>query len=324
MTNSIHRNTIRLFFGIAILCCSMNVFCQTKTTTEITENDRLSDTIVKKTEVWPKTIQVPEGFFMKELVYSRPDGYDLTLSYISKSENVKPRPAILFIHGGGWKEGNKAQFYRQGLYLAETYNIFPVFISYRLSDVAIFPAALIDCKTAVRWIRSVADQYKIDTSRIAVCGGSAGAHLASLTALTSGVEKYESGPYSEYSSSVSLAILFNGHYDMADQLKKHIQDNSMYLFFGGHPWEVPSVYGEASPILWVNKKTPPMLFLHGDKDHYPHEQSIEMAERLKYYGIDAEVEIYKDKEHAWFNKEPDCMITAKRMAEFIVKHFNIH
>jgi acetyl esterase/lipase len=82
---------------------------------------------------------------------------------------TSPRPAIVFIHGGSWKFGNKGQFRRQ----ADRLDIVGACIEYRLSGEAQFPAALQDAKCAVRWVRSVADRYQIDPKKIAVCGGSA-------------------------------------------------------------------------------------------------------------------------------------------------------
>jgi len=141
-------------------------------------------------------------------------------------------------------------------------------------------------------------------------------------ATTNGIYEYEgTGPYQSFCSDVHLAVLFNGHFDLNAQLKDHIQDKSMYDFFGGYPWEVPEVYGAASPFLRVSKETPPMLFLHGDNDYFPHIQSINMHERIRYYGVYSELEIYKGKKHAWFNFEPDNRITTKRIIRFIEKIF---
>jgi len=278
--------------------------------------------VVRKTELWPSGIELPAGVEMHELVYAHRKETDLDLTYFTRKDIKDRRPAILFIHGGAWTVGDKKQFYRQSVYLAQHYGLFAVCIKYRLSGIAKYPAALSDCKTAVRWIRSVAEEHRIDTNRIAVCGGSAGAHLAALTALTPDVRKFDGeGPYLEYPCRVHLAVLFNGHYDMTGQLVLHIQDGAMFDFFGAHPWERPDIYGEASPILWVNSKSPPMLLLHGDQDYYPHQQSVQMAERLKYFKVPAELEIYPGKPHAWFNREPDCAITTDRMAAFVAQHF---
>jgi pectinesterase len=289
-----------------------------------TRRDKEATELVKKTEVWPSDIQLPAGVEMHEHIEGNVRDSQLDVTYFTRSDTTELRPAMVFIHGGSWKMGDKKHFYRQSAYLAEKFNIFCVNVEYRLSGVAKFPSALEDCKCAIRWTRSVAEKFKIDTHRIGICGGSAGAHLSALVATTNGVNNYEgSGPYQKFSSAVHLSVLFNGHFDMADQLKDHIQDNDMYNFFGGHPWEIPEVYGAASPFLRISKDVPPMLFLHGDDDHYPHRQSVAMHERLKHYGVYSELEIYKNKRHAWFNFEPDNHITTLRIAQFIEKIFNL-
>lgn len=196
---------------------------------------------------------------------------------------------------------------------------------YRLSGEARFPAALQDAKCAVRWIRSVAEQYRIDPKRIAVCGGSAGGHLSAMMAVTGGVEEYEgNGGHADISSDVQLVILFNGEFDMWDLVEKQSLIDAMDAFFGGSPEEVPKRYDEASPIKRVTKNTPPMLFLHGGQDRcVSHEQALAMAKRLREAGVPAEAEIYKGKPHAWFNKDPDWRISIERLEPFLVKHFQL-
>jgi len=285
-------------------------------------NDKTASDLVKKTEVWPNEISPISGVECFEYIEENLDNCQLDVTYFTRTNTTKLRPAMIFIHGGSWKHGDKKQFYRQAAFLAEKFNVFGVCVEYRLSGVAKFPAALEDCKCAVRWTRSVADKFQIDTNRIGVCGGSAGAHLSALIATTNGLSKYEgSGPYQSFSSEVHLAVLFNGHFDLIDQLKDHIQDEDMFAFFGGYPWEIPCIYGAASPFLRVCKNTPPMLFLHGDKDWFPHRQSIAMHERLEHYGVYSELEIYQGKGHAWFNFEPDNQITTKRITKFIEEIF---
>ncbi len=289
-----------------------------------TKKDKKAEELVKKTEIWPSEIPLPEGVELHEHIEDNLNNCQLDVTYFTKTDTTELRPAMIFIHGGSWKHGDKKHFYRQSAHLAEKHNIFCVNVEYRLSGVAKFPAALTDSKCAIRWTRSVAEKFKIDTSRIGICGGSAGAHLSALVATTNGVEKYEgTGPYKEFSSAVHLAVLYNGHFDMADQLKDHIQDKDMYDFFGGHPWEIPDIYGAASPFLRISEKVPPMLFLHGDKDWYPHRQSVAMHERLQHYGVYSELEIYPGKGHAWFNLGEDNTITTLRMTQFIEKIFNL-
>lgn len=281
----------------------------------------------KRTEIWPRNFAPPAGVTrIKDVVYGSSGGRKLDLDIVlRKDPPEKPRPAIVFIHGGSWKGGDKNQFLRQAARLADRYDVFGACIFYRLSGEAQFPAALHDCKCAVRWVRSVADQYKIDVNRVAVCGGSAGGHLSSMMAVTNGIKNYEGdGGHAEFSSDVQLAILFNGEFDMFDLLEKGSLIDAMRQFFGGTPEEAPEVYKECSSILRVHEDCPPMLFLHGTKDTcVSHEQALAMVKRLTQLGVPAEAEIYEGKPHAWFNRDPDLSITVDRVERFLEKHFEL-
>ena len=292
-----------------------------------TSNADAAERESKRTEVWPHGFTPPAGVtVVRDVIYGTPGGRKLDLDIVMRKElPAKPRPAIVFIHGGSWKAGNKHQFRRQAARLAERYDIFGACIFYRLSGEAKFPAALQDCKCAVRWVRSVAEKYKIDPQRVAVCGGSAGGHLSSMMAVSNGVKKYEGdGGHDEFSSNVNLAILFNGEFDMQDLLDKGSLISAMEAFFGSTPQQVPEVYKEASSVLHVHKDCPPMLFLHGTEDRcVSHEQALAMVKRLRELGVPAEAEIYKGKPHAWFNREPDLSITVDRVERFLETHFHV-
>jgi acetyl esterase/lipase len=100
----------------------------------------------------------------------------------------RPYPLVLYIHGGAWREGTKAHP-RALRFLSEGYAVASV--EYRLSQEAIFPAQIHDCKAAVRWLRANAGDFGLDAGRIAAWGESAGAHLASLLGTSAGVAELE-------------------------------------------------------------------------------------------------------------------------------------
>ncbi len=124
------------------------------------------------------------------------------------------RPAIVFIHGGGWVGGSRtgwheliAPFAQQG-YVGMA-------IDYDLSPAVRFPSALQECKEAVRWLRAHASEYHVDPKRIAVAGGSAGGELAALVALTDGESQYEgTGAFQNFSSSMKAAVLYSSDLDL--------------------------------------------------------------------------------------------------------------
>lgn len=270
---------------------------------------------------YPKSIRVKYNF-----VYGVDNGRDLEADiFLPKIIPEKPRPAIIFLHGGSWMFGRPTQFHTHAAYLAEKYGFFAMSVDYRTSIEARFPAALQDAKCAVRWLRLRAKDLNIDPEKIAICGGSAGAHLASMVATTAGVKEYEgNGGNQEFSSHVNLGIFLNGEFDMWDLVEKGSLIQPMRLFIGGTPEEMPERYDELSSIKRVNKNVPPILFLHGTEDKcVSHEQSLAFYHKLRELGIHSEIELYEGKSHAWFNFEPDKTITIKRMEKFLVEQFNL-
>ena len=315
------RITACVLAGLSVTCFGSGLFAQADRAPDQGEQES------RRTEVFPADPSIPPSVeLIENVVYGSPGGRDLHLDVVTRREKpAAPRPAIVFIHGGSWKSGGRGQFHRQAAYLADKLDLFGACIEYRLSGEAQFPAALEDCKCAVRWVRSVADKYNVDPKRIGVCGGSAGGHLSSMTAVTNGLSKYEgNGGHAVFSSDVCLAVLYNGEFDMWDLVQKKSLIDAMDAFFGGSPEEIPKRYDEASPIQRVTASTPPMLFLHGTEDRcVSHQQALAMVRRLTELGVPAEAQIYPGKPHAWFNKDPDWRITVQRVEPFLVKHFGL-
>jgi acetyl esterase/lipase len=282
-----------------------------------------------KTEIHPDRYKdgYPTSLLVKHhFVYGIDNGRELEADIFTlRSFPDKPRPAIVFLHGGSWMFGDPSQFHTHAAYLAEKYGFFAMSVDYRLSMEAKFPAALQDAKCAIRWLHSRALDLNIDPDRIAVCGGSAGGHLSSMIATTAGVKEYEgNGGHSTFSSEANLAIIFNGEFDMWDLVRTGSLKQAMRLFIGGTPEEMPEKYDELSSIHRIHKNVPPFLFLHGTNDIcVSHEQAVAFHNKLQKLGIHSEIELYQDKPHAWFNHEPDKMITLKRMEIFLTEQFNL-
>lgn len=281
-----------------------------------------------KTEVHPKRPpRVSEDvLFRSKVAIGKAGERDLTADvFTPKQVPQRPRPAIVFLHGGSWMFGSPSQFHYHANYLAHNYGFFAVSVDYRLSGEAKFPAALQDAKCAIRWVRSLASKLNIDPDRVAICGGSAGAHLSSMVATTAGVEIYEGdGGRQGCPSHANLAVLFNGEFDMWDLLRKKSLIDAMIQFIGGSADKMPEKYDELSSVKRIDSKTSPTLLLHGTEDKcVSHEQAVAFYKRLQQAGVHAELEIYQGKPHAWFNKEPDRTITLKRMERFLVSRFDL-
>jgi len=227
-------------------------------------------------------------------------------------------PAILDIHGGGWKSRQVEQDKPMMERLAAR-GFVTALVSYRLSGEAKYPAALDDSKAAVRWMRAHAKKFKIDPERIGVMGGSAGGHLSGLLAMTSGLKEFEGkGPYPKESSSVKACIVMAATMDLVTSFKGKKAEGAI-VFFGGTYEEMPKVYEQASPITHVRKGVPPTIFIEGEKDTLKIGRA-EMQDKLRALGIETEVYTLKYAPHPYWMSEPWVSETVEIADKFFKKH----
>jgi acetyl esterase/lipase len=145
--------------------------------------------VLVSAEAYPQSLAEEDITLHRDVVFATVDGHELKLDIAVPKYLKAPAPAIVDIPGGAWrtirKSAEDALFYAQ-------YGFVGVSITHRTSDVAVFPAAVHDCKTAIRWLRAHAKEYDIDPARIGVTGFSSGGHLAALLG-TSGGDPYLEG-----------------------------------------------------------------------------------------------------------------------------------
>jgi uncharacterized protein len=207
-----------------------------------------------------------------------------------------PTPAVLWIHGGGWEAGGKnahanAESLAKGGFVAAT-------LSYRLSDAAPFPAAVEDCKCAIRFLRANASTYGIDPDSIGGAGSSAGGHLAELLATADGSAGLEgNGGWQQVSSRVQAAVSYFGVSDLTAQFPSDTVP-VIVKFLRGTRDEKPDLYRKASPIHYVSKDDPPLLLVHGENDEVvPFDQSVRMAEVYRRMGLPVDLVALKNAGH---------------------------
>ena len=126
-------------------------------------------------------------------------------------------PLIIWVHGGAWMGGSKEQCPALP-YLQKGYAV--ASINYRLSQHAIFPAQIEDCKAAVRWLRAHAKENNLDPDRFAVWGASAGGHLVALLGTAGDVKKFDVGPNLEVSSRVQAVVDCFGSFSYDNMMKE--------------------------------------------------------------------------------------------------------
>lgn len=199
------------------------------------------------------------------------------------------RPAVIAIHGGGWRGGSKADFGRDLAPLVRS-GLVVVAVDYRLSRPGSpsWPGNLDDVRTAVRWVDEHAETYGIDRGRLALLGASAGAHLALMAGLTptSGVTAPQT--FRNRSRPTIRAVVdFFGPSDLAALATSETGVGQPVEFMlGARPADDPALYRAASPVSNVHADSPAVLLLHGTDDYLiPWAQSSRLAAALKEAGV---------------------------------------
>lgn len=188
------------------------------------------------------------------------------------------KPAIIIIFGGGWRSGNRTQHWPLAQSLTHLgYVCFTP--EYRLSTEALFPAAVYDLKTAIRWVKANAAKYNVDPNKIVVSGFSAGGELAALLATTGDMPLFEGNTTSNISTKVNALIDMDGTLSFVHPESGEGNDvpktSAATNWFGYSKADKPELWLAASPLSYADKNTPPSLFMnssvarmHAGRDDY--------------------------------------------------------
>lgn len=195
------------------------------------------------------------------VTYSAPDGKALKAE-VYAPQGAGPFPAVLVVHGGAWRFGNRFQLAWAAEALAEA-GYTAVAIDYRLAPAHKYPAQVEDCRSAVRWMRTNAEKYRIDPERIGGYGYSAGGHLAAMLGVLGDDDPKAEGEKPAVSARVQ-AVVAGGAPVNFEMLPKNADRLGYWL--GGTRGQKPDVYREASPTAHVSADDAPMFFFHGAAD----------------------------------------------------------
>lgn len=197
-------------------------------------------------------------------------------------------PLVVFIHGGSWKGGKRSDYLVYLLEFAQK-GYMTATVSYRLIRDGIYPAAVEDVNDAVEWLFEHGEEYGYDPDRIALVGGSAGAHLVLLTAYgwNRRGEVQDNNANHERAHMIKAVVDIYGPVDLTTSYAR--KQPLVVSFLGQHFEENPDLYKEASPLFWLNENVPPTLILHGTSDYLvPVNQSDRLKQRLDSAGIPSE------------------------------------
>ncbi len=205
----------------------------------------------------------PSFHTVRNVVYDQPDGEKLTADlYLPLSASGR-RPAVLMIHGGGWRYGTKAQMVVHARQLARRGYV-AMSINYRLAPEYKYPAQVEDCLAAIRWLRRHADKYQIDPTKIGVYGYSAGGHLACMVGVAGDKFARTRSNGEPLLDARVQAVVAGGA--PCDFRSMPADSEILDYWLGGARQARPAVYERASPIIAASADDPPTFFFHGEND----------------------------------------------------------
>lgn len=281
--------------------------------------------------------RLKEFNYQKDIIYKTIDGD--TLDMILFLPNVKAgtkMPVMLYTHGGGWGGGNKLNIlgapFIGTLRTLLNNGIACATIEYRLTRVGRSTAydCVVDCKDAARFLMKNAEKYALDVDRMGVWGGSAGGHLSLMTALADNKSFKGDESLQKYKPDFLCVV---SYYPLTSFVNPEYLKGSNFEspqrfipILGGLLSENQDLAKLLSPVDWINKKSTPILLLHGELDKIlPIQQSIYLEKVGNAKEADIELLRVKNGGHS-FNGEnifPSMNGINKIAAEYIIEKLMI-
>ena len=231
-----------------------------------------------------------------DVIYGRVEGAAL-LANIAYPDGPALKPAIISVHGGRWRAGNRADASSIKVTQWAEFGYFAMSIDYRLVGGSPAPAPYLDMLTAIRWVHSHADEYRIDPERVYLIGQSAGGQMVSLFATAGEAGFPRTGGWEKARTDVRAVISVAATYEL-----NSLSWGNLWTPFDsaqGKPVAgIEEARRHASPITHVSATTKPLLVIHSDDDKsVPVQQANDMAAKLKASGIHTRYVHYTDKGH---------------------------
>lgn len=224
-----------------------------------------------------------------DVVFGRVEGSAL-LANLAYPDGPGPRPAILSVHGGRWRAGNRTDASSIKVQQWAEFGFFAMSIDYRLVGGSPAPAPYLDLRCALRWLHAHAADYGVDPERVYLIGQSAGGHMVSLAATIGDGAFPKVGGWDTARSDVRAVISVAGAYDLPS-----LSWGNLWTPIGGN---VDEARRDASPMNHVSATTKPTLVIHSDDDKsVPIQQAVDYAGKLKAAGVASRFVHYTDKGH---------------------------
>ncbi|KQB39108.1 esterase [Flavobacterium sp. L1I52] len=260
----------------------------------------------------------------KNVVYATYGKRRMLLDVFSNKQKKEKQTAIIIIHGGGWRSGNRTQHYPMAQKLASLgYVCFTP--EYRLSTEALFPAAIYDVKAVIRWLRENAAKYNVDPNRIVALGFSAGGEMAAFMGTTGNMPLFEGVvTNSDSQSQVNAVVDIDGTLSFVHPEGGEGDDSKNIsagtYWFGYSKKEQPKLWEAASPLSYVSAQTPPFVFINSSVARM-HAGRDDFRKVLDANGIYSEVHEFENSPHSFCLFEPWFSPTIQYIDGFLKKVF---
>ncbi|MFH6993542.1 alpha/beta hydrolase fold domain-containing protein [Flavobacterium sp. FlaQc-48] len=230
----------------------------------------------------------------------------------------KKNPAVILIHGGGWRSGNKNQMNLLAQEIASKgYSCFT--IEYRLSLEAKYPYGVYDVKNAIKFIKDNAKKFKADPDKIAVLGCSSGGQMAALIGTTNGNSAFDD-PLNKSKSTSKVNAIINVDGILAFRHPESSEGDMASFWLGGSYEEKTDNWKQASALNHTDKNTPPILFINSSIPRF-HAGRDDMIAILNQYKIYSEVHTIENSPHSFWFFQPWFDETVKYTTQFLDKIF---
>jgi acetyl esterase/lipase len=255
------------------------------------------------------------------ITYQIANNWEAKLDVYTPRDAQGPVPTMIYIHGGGWVGGSKESVVLQLLPYMEL-GMAVVNVEYRLGPVSLAPAAVIDCRCALRWVYSHASEYGFDLKKLVVSGGSAGGHLSLTTGMLDpswGFDNECREGRPDMKLPVAAIVNFYGITDVADLLEGPNQKPYAVRWLSHMP-DRKEIARRVSPMQYVRPGLPPILTIHGDADPtVPYAHATMLHKALDAKKVPNELMTIPGGKHGNFTPDEYRQIN-KRIVEFLTKH----
>src|SRR6266496_4927758 len=265
---------------------------------------------------------------LPNITYSIANNSELKLDLYLPRDGSKPKPTLILFHGGGWVDGQKERNVLQLLpYLSMNWTV--INVEYRLARNSQAPAAVEDCRCALRWVIYHAKDYNLDTSKIVLTGGSAGGHLALITGMLPAANLFDRQCPTDSSTrwnqatepqlKVAAIINWYGITDVAELIDGPNAKHYAIEWLGSRDNRA-ELARQLSPITYVRAGLPPIIRIHGEQDDVaPYSQAVRFHAALDKAGVPNQLVTIKGRKHDGFNRQ-ELVSTYAAIREFLRKN----